>query len=248
MARNFAAKTLESQKKEFMSWGVMGDWDRPYSTMAPDFVKEQLRIFLRLYQNGTLFQRYMPVYWSPSSRTALAESELEYNLEHESKSIYVRFRVDDRSAKSFFEKKIIPKSDNQRVFLLIWTTTPWTLVANKAVCVKAEATYVAVKSGGDYYIIAKELLGKNADLEKVFPVEDSEILSPEILGSDLASLTYRHPLSESLKMEPDEYPMFCGSHVTMDAGTGLVHTAPAHGPEDYLVGIDHNLDLNCQVR
>lgn len=247
MARNFAAKTLESQKKEFMSWGVIGDWDRPYSTMAPDFVKEQLKLFSRLYENGTLFQRYMPVYWSPSSRTALAESELEYNLEHESKSVYVRFPVDHRTATTLFGKKGIPMSYNQRVFLLIWTTTPWTLVANKAVCVKADASYVAVKSGGDCYIVAKELICKNADLAKIFPAEISEILAPEILGSELTSISYRHPLSGCLGLQPEEYPVFCGSHVTMDAGTGLVHTAPAHGPEDYLVGIGHNLDLTCQV-
>ena len=151
MARDFASKTMEVQKQEFVSWGVMGDWERPYTTMAPDFVKNQLKVFLKLYQNGTLFQRYMPVYWSPSSRTALAESELEYNLEHKSKSVYVRFPIKDKP--SFSNQFLSSRTEDQKIYLLVWTTTPWTLVANKAICVKSDAIYSVVKMGNDFYIL-----------------------------------------------------------------------------------------------
>ena len=247
MARNFAAKTMEVQKREFISWGVMGDWDRPYLTMAPEFVKNQFKVFLKLYENGTLFQRYMPVYWSPSSRTALAESELEYNLEHKSKSIYVRFPI--KEGVSFFNKFPNLKNGDQKVFLLVWTTTPWTLLANKAICVKNDATYCVVKKGNDLYILARDLLDKNKDLSKVFPAEEIEILPDHIPGKDLTLLSYHHPLSDYLDSSSEtEFPIFTGDHVTLDAGTGLVHTAPAHGPDDYLVGIKHRLDLSCQVR
>lgn len=247
MARNFAAKTMESQKKEFMSWGVMGDWESPYTTMAPDFVKSQLKIFLKLYENGTLFQRYMPVYWSPSSRTALAESELEYNLEHRSKSIYVRFQITEQSAKTFLDSKNIATTKGEKLFLLVWTTTPWTLVANKAVCVNGDACYVVVKHDGNLYVVAKDLLNNSDDLSNIFSPENSEIISYQILGRDLMAFSYTHPLSDRINLQSADYPVLCGDHVTMDAGTGLVHTAPAHGPEDYLVGISQNLDLSCQV-
>jgi len=185
--------------------------------------------------------------WSPSSRTALAESELEYNLEHKSKSVYVRFPVSNDSAKKFCESKGIENVEGQKVFLLIWTTTPWTLVANKAVCVKADASYVIVKSGKHLYIVAKDLIDRNGDLTNIFQSENSAILTTEIDGHQLTSLAYRHPLSDRLNLGSEDYPVFSGSHVTLDAGTGLVHTAPAHGPEDYLVGIANNLDLTCQV-
>ena len=245
MARQFAAMTLEIQKREFMSWGVMGDWDNPYTTMAPDFVKNQLKVFLKLYENKTLFQRYMPVYWSPSSKTALAESELEYNLEHKSKSIYVRFPV--KQDPTFFNRFLSLKSAESKVYLLVWTTTPWTLVANKAICVKSDASYCAVKKGNDYYILARELLNKNNDLSKIFSEGNCTVLDAHIPGKEMTSLLYEHPLSDYLGTISKGYPVLTGDHVTLDAGTGLVHTAPAHGPEDYLVGIRNNLDLTCQV-
>ena len=245
MAREFAAMTLEIQKREFMSWGVMGDWDNPYKTMAPDFVKNQLKVFLKLYENKTLFQRYMPVYWSPSSKTALAESELEYNLEHESKSIYVRFPV--KQDTDFFEKFLNLKSAESKVYLLVWTTTPWTLVANKAICVKTDATYCAVKKGDDHYILARDLLNKNIDLSQIFSEGHYQVLDAQISGKEITSLVYEHPLSDYLDSNSKDYPVLAGDHVTLDTGTGLVHTAPAHGPEEYLVGIRNNLDLTCQV-
>ena len=202
---------------------------------------------MTIYDQANPLYRYMPVYWSPSSKTALAESELEYNLEHKSNSIYVRFPIAENGAKTFLEAVNIPKAEDERLFLLIWTTTPWTLVANKAVCVKADACYVVVKHDKSLYIVAKDLLSKNEDLSKIFAVESSDIILREILGRDLMSLSYTHPLREQINLGLKDYPVLCGDHVTMDVGTGLVQTAPAHGPEDYLIGISHNLDLSCQV-
>ena len=119
-----------------MSWGVLGDWESPYKTMDSELVKNQLEIFFWMHSNGYVYQRYMPVYWSPSSKTALAESELEYNPKHESPSIYVKFPVDK-------DNDCIPENikNSSSLYILIWTTTPWSLVANRAVCFNGDLEY-----------------------------------------------------------------------------------------------------------
>ena len=188
----------------------------------------------------------MPVYWSPSSRTALAESELEYNPEHVSKSVYVRLALTPGSRDRLMLPYAGEKGAAADVYFLIWTTTPWSLAANRAVCYNANATYALVKKKDDVgaiYIMAKELLGSSEDLREMF--DGADILG-EVKGHELRDLDYEHPLS-GLLGETSSCPTLPSSHVTLDAGTGLVHTAPAHGPEDYLVGLEHGLKLDCPV-
>ena len=225
-----------------MSWGVFGDWKNPYKTMNSDLVKRQIEAFFSMYNQGYIYQRYMPVYWSPSSKTALAESELEYNPQHKSTSIYVRFSVDKAN-------KSIPKSisSNFSVYLLIWTTTPWSLIANRAVCFNSALEYCYVKSPtcDEYYIIAKETLYKSDDLKNIFG-SCPDIHEAKLTEADLIGLMYQNPTDEF--EEKNEWkPIYPASHVTAESGTGLVHTAPAHGPEDYLVGVSNQLDLSCPI-
>ena len=229
------------QKKEFMSWGVMGDWKRPYKTMDSTFVKQQIRLFFWMVSHGYVYQRYMPVYWSPSSKTALAESELEYNTQHKSTSIYVRFPITKTDSLS---KKTFGISD---IYLLIWTTTPWSLVANRAVCYNPDSEYCLVKHpSGDYYIVAAEILHKNEELKDIFGA-NPDVKDNKLTGHDLSNFTYKNPLWGDDSNNTISLPIFPASHVTMQSGTGLVHTAPAHGPEDYLIGLNNELDLSCPV-
>lgn len=223
-----------------MSWGVMGDWNNSYTTMHPDFVKGQLWAFLELFEAGLVNRRYMPVYWSPATQTALAESELEYNKEHISQSIYVRFEV--CNPEEIFS---MPLGARKKLYLLVWTTTPWTLMANKAVCVNSSARYAILENNEALYVIGEELLKKNQHLEHIF--QNSKVIST-VPGEKLQRLRYIHPLEDILTDNTiQEYPVFVGKHVTLDAGTGLVHTAPSHGQDDYIIGINNNLNLDCQV-
>jgi isoleucyl-tRNA synthetase len=223
-----------------MSWGVMGDWNNFYTTMHPNFVKEQLWAFLDLYEAGVVNRRYMPVYWSPKTQTALAESELEYNKEHVSQSVYVRFEVCNPG-----EIFSIPSVPRKKLYLLVWTTTPWTLIANKAICVNCTARYGIIENSEAFYIVAEELIQKNKHLEQIF--QNSKVVST-VTGEKLQHLRYIQPLQDILEdSNVQGHPVFVGKHVTLDAGTGLVHTAPAHGQDDYIVGISNNLNLSCQV-
>ena len=149
--------------KEFISWGVMGDWKTPYKTMDSTFVKNQIELFQWLLSQGYIYQRYMPVYWSPSSKTALAESELEYNVKHQSTAIYTRFKItkNEHLADELFK--------TANIWLLVWTTTPWSLVANRAVCFNPKLEYCFVKHplSEDFYIVAVESL-QNKELKEIF--------------------------------------------------------------------------------
>ena len=225
IARNFASETITKQKDEFLSWGVIGDWENPYTTMSPEFVKGELRAFHKLYEKGYVYQRYMPVYWSPSSQTALAESELEYKSDHVSTSVYARFPV------------------KSNTYLLIWTTTPWSLASNRAVCYNPDVNYcVVVHSDGCNYILAERLLRESKDLKDIFG-ESPEIIKVAVGSEMFENETYSHCIPGC----EGTMPILPASHVTLDAGTGLVHTAPAHGPEDYAVGTQHGLDLSCPI-
>ena len=217
----------------------MGDWKRPYKTMDSTFVKRQIELFYWLKLNGYIYQRYMPVYWSPSSKTALAESELEYNTQHKSTSVYVRFPITHNKSSKI--------SNLSAIYLLIWTTTPWSLVANRAICFHPQSQYCLVKSptSDEYYVVATETLQRNEELKKIFG-SNPDIKDIKITGHDLSLLTYSNPLYSG--QETSHFcPVLPASHVTMESGTGLVHTAPAHGPEDYLIGVNNRLDLSCPI-
>ncbi|XP_007521378.1 isoleucine--tRNA ligase, mitochondrial [Erinaceus europaeus] len=232
-ARSFAKAAIEKQKSAFIRWGIMADWDNCYYTFDKKYEAKQLRNFYQLYEKGLIYRSYKPVFWSPSSRTALAEAELEYNLEHVSHAIYVKFPLLKPSS------KLTSLTAGTSASFLIWTTQPWTIPANQAVCYMPDSKYAVVKcsKSGDHYILAADKVTSVASvLETTF-----EVIST-FSGEDLESSTCAHPLI------PDkESPLLPANHVTMTKGTGLVHTAPAHGMEDYSVAVQHNLSTDCLV-
>lgn len=225
----FARETMKIQAEVFKRWGVMGDWDNPYVTMNKDYEANQLRVFYEMYKRGCIYRSFKPVYWSPSSHTALAEAELEYQ-EHHSHSVYVLFPTCLPPTLSHFGD----------VYALVWTTTPWTLPANRAICYHPEHKYSLVHHLESGRVV---LVGTNRlnDLQNV--LGRFEIISNSILGSCLAGATYSIPIYSNKY----NLPFLPGDHVNCDEGTGLVHTAPAHGFDDYVVGIKHGLDLRCMV-
>ncbi|KAJ8969178.1 hypothetical protein NQ314_001881 [Rhamnusium bicolor] len=228
-ARKFAEKTIEKQKEIFKSWGVIGDWKNSYTTYSVDYVKIQFRQFYKMYEKNLIYRDVKPIYWSPSTRTALAEAELEYNENHKSPSAYVRFEVKD-----------IPKIKllkGKRVYAIIWTTTPWTLPSNQAVCYNESLSYCLVKKPNpqdtDIYIIAAELLEQ---LSTTFNC-NFQLLNV-VSGVLLEGTTYAHPIYKEQVL-----PFLHSSHATQTKGTGLVHTAPAHGPDDFLVALNNKLSI-----
>ncbi|XP_059947408.1 isoleucine--tRNA ligase, mitochondrial [Mesoplodon densirostris] len=233
-ARSFAKAAIEKQKSAFIRWGIMADWNNCYYTFDGRYEARQLRIFYEMYDKGLIYRSYKPVFWSPSSRTALAEAELEYNPEHVSCSVYVKFPLLKPSPKL---ASLIDGSSP--VSFLVWTTQPWTIPANQAVCYMPESKYAVVKcsKSGDFYVLAGDKVTSVAStLETTF-----EVIST-FSGVDLENGTCAHPfISERVS------PLLPANHVTMTKGTGLVHTAPAHGMEDYSVASQHNLSMDCLV-
>ncbi|KAJ8658278.1 isoleucine-tRNA ligase [Lichtheimia ornata] len=224
LAKKRALSEIEKQKKDFKSWGVIGDWNNPYQTLTKDYEIRQLRVFHDMIKRGYIYRRLKPVYWSPSSRSALAEAELEYNEQHVSRSIHVRFPITGLS--SALEQKWKNMGD---IHAVIWTTTPWTLPANKAISINPALNYslIRIAQGGNNHLY---IIG--ADRVEAFAEEieaDSFEILDQVSGSDLIGTSYTHPLWKT------EMPLIGGDHVTADSGTGLVHTAPGHGMEDYEV-------------
>ncbi|KAM8816211.1 isoleucine--tRNA ligase, mitochondrial [Rhynchonycteris naso] len=233
-ARSFAKAAIEKQRSAFIRWGIMADWNNCYYTFDGSYEAKQLRIFYQMYDKGLIYRSYKPVFWSPSSRTALAEAELEYNPEHISRSIYVKFPLLKPGPKL---ASLIDGSSP--ISFLVWTTQPWTIPANQAVCYMPDAKYAVVKCSlsGEQYVLAAD---------KVIPVASTLKTTLEVIstfsGVDLENGTCSHPLI------PDKVsPLLPANHVTMATGTGLVHTAPAHGMEDYSVASQHNLSTDCLV-
>lgn len=222
--RDFALRFLDVQREQFKRLGVRGDWDNPYVTLKPEFEARQITVFGEMAQKGYIYKGLKPVHWCPQCETALAEAEIEYN-EHRSPSIYVRFPVfDDRG-------KLAPAAE---VYFVIWTTTPWTIPANLAICLHPEYSYLRISTPehGDL-ILAEELLGN--------VIETLQITGYKVLGkykgADLEGILCQHPLYERMS------PIVLGRHVTLEAGTGCVHTAPGHGQDDYEVGLKYGLDI-----
>lgn len=210
--KKYALKWVEKQKKEFIRLGILGNWDDPYITLKPEFEAEQLKVFKEIYENGYVYKGLKPVYWSPTTETALAEAEIEYK-DVESHSIYVKFQG---------KEDLLTKLGVEEASILIWTTTPWTLPANLGVFLHPEFEYGLYKTEKGNLIVAKELS------ETVFnTIGISFELIKEFKGSELDNLHYQHPFldREGLVMN--------GDYVTADAGTGAVHSAPGHGADDY---------------
>ena len=214
----FASKYVDRQREQFKRLGVIGDWDTPYLTMAPSFEAEEVRVFGKMYEKGYIYKGHKPVYWCPTDETALAEAEIEYS-DVPCKAIYVKFKVkDDKGLLSG-----IPGAENASV--LIWTTTAWTLPGNLAICFGPDIEYAVCKAGGEIYILAAELA------EEVFQkagINKFEIIK-KLPGTAFELMTTQHPFYDR------ESLVILGNHVTVDAGTGCVHTAPGHGVDDYNV-------------
>ena len=237
-AAQFARNTIKNQKEAFMSWGCMGDWDNPYLTLDGEYEANQLGVFYDMYKKGCIYRGFKPVYWSPSTQTALAESELQYS-DHVSKSVFVLFPL---ASGSEFPDVVLQPSDE--VSALIWTTTPWTLVANKAVCYNPDHTYSLIRiMKGDFQ--GKVFLLGSRSLEVIGVIVGEHELITRIPGSVLNGMKYHNPIDGTAGST--SYPLLPGSHVTEEEGTGLVHTAPAHGHIDYSVGLKHDLNLECNV-
>ncbi len=231
MCRAYAEKFIHIQREEFKRLGVMGDWESPYLTMTYDYEATIARECGKFAKNGSLFRSKKPIYWCNTCRTALAEAEIEYQDEA-SPSIYVKFPMaDDLSAE-------IPALSGKRVFVVIWTTTPWTIPANLAVALHPDFEYVAVDAGNDQaYILARYLAPTCMEIFGHAHAPVIAAVDPKILEGKAC----RHPLYD----RPSKIVL--GTHVTLDAGTGCVHTAPGHGREDYEVGLEYGLDIYSPV-
>lgn len=215
--REFALKNVENQKQQFKRLGVIGDWDNPYLTLKNEFVATQIEVFGEMAKKGLIYKGLKPVYWCPHCETALAEAEIEY-AEDKTKSIYVKFEVKD-------DKGLFAGLD--KVYFVIWTTTTWTLPGNVAICLNPEFEYSVVKmSNGETYVIATELI--DSVIEAAGLSKDYEILK-KYTGRELEYVVCKHPFIDRDSI------VIVGDHVTLDAGTGCVHTAPGFGAEDYQV-------------
>ena len=226
-ARQLAERTVEEQKKGFKDWAVMGDWEHAYRTMDRDFEMRQLGIFKEMVDRGLIYRMRKPVYWSPSSGTALAEAELEYDEKHESTSAFIAFPIVALSEKLARYKGIRQDS----LSAVIWTTTPWTLPANEAIAVHAALQYCVVQRPGSdnsQMLVAKSRLDH---LKSFFGVEEYTMVADNILGSEIASSTYVNLLREG-EASPARR-IVEADFVSAASGTGLVHMAPGHGMEDY---------------
>ena len=231
--REFAHKNLKGQESEFKRLGVLGNWENPYLTINPEYEAEQVRVFGEMYKKGYIEKGLKPVYWCAACETALAEAEVEY-ADHTSTSIYVRFKFDDESVKKI--SSILNNANgNKDVYAIIWTTTPWTIPSNMAISMHPRFEYTFFEYKNDVYVVAQELLAsflKDVEWDEA----DIKVLGT-CVGQDLELLATKHPLVDR------KSPIILGEHVTLDAGTGSVHTAPGHGLEDYEVGCKYNIDV-----
>ncbi|CCK67913.1 isoleucine--tRNA ligase ISM1 KNAG_0A02240 [Huiozyma naganishii CBS 8797] len=241
IARRHAEKTVLIQRDQFTQFGICTDWEDPYITMNAQFEINQLKVFSQLFHLGLIKRQNKPVYWGTETRTALAESELEYKEDHVSQTVYVKFPLtaDSQQRLLVLAPLKTPITPNTRIQCLIWTSTPWTLFSNQAICYNDGMEYVLVhlSQRDEYLIISRDLL------DQVGIAQDYEILS-EFTGACLSNLKYTNPMCLG---GTTEFPLLPGGHVTNVTGTGLVHTAPGHGNEDYMVGIQNNLQIYSPI-
>ncbi|MEO8006089.1 MAG: isoleucine--tRNA ligase [Betaproteobacteria bacterium] len=233
LCRDFATEQIERQRKDFIRLGVLGDWYRPYMTMAFKTEADTIRALDAIRRRGYLYQGAKPVHWCLDCHSALAEAEVEYE-DRTSPAIDVGFRVHDNAALA----KALggPKLDGP-VYAVIWTTTPWTLPANQAVSVHPDFDYVIAKFSAGYLILAKELAEKNLE---GYGIAERDLVA-QFKGAAIENLQLEHPFLDRI------VPVVLGEHVTLDTGTGLVHTAPAHGVEDFAVGLRYKLPVDNPV-
>jgi len=230
-AHDFALQTQKEQCEGFKRYGVWGDWENPYLTLQPEYEAAQIAVFGKMALKGYIYRGLKPVHWSPSSQTALAEAELEYPEGHTSRSVYVAFPITSVSTPVL--RPFLPN-----LSVAIWTTTPWTLPGNLAVALNPELNYSVVEtSESNYLIVATDLVEKLADT-----FNRTLTIKATVKGLELEHTKYRHPL-----FDRESAILIGGDYVTTDSGTGLVHTAPGHGQEDYIVGQRYGLPILSPV-
>lgn len=231
LCKELAESMIDKQRKQFNNFAIMADFSDPYVTMSHDYETAQLKIFLRLIENGLLSRHEKPVWWGCETQTALAEAELEYNPEHKSVAVFVKYPL---AQCDLF-------ADKEKVSLLIWTSTPWTLPANKAICVNKDIRYTLLKhkETGEYLVVAADLSVSVLKHNENYELDSLKTFT----GSDLIGLKYESPASG----DNEKFPILHGDHVSSAAGTGLVHTAPAHGMEDWLIGRENGLKIASSI-
>src|SRR5205085_709554 len=260
ICREHAADALKRQTRDFQRLGILGLWENPYLTMSNQYEAETARLFARFVERGYVYKGARPVYWCIHDQTALAEAEVEYK-EHTSPSVYVKFPLsnDTVDGKAFKREVLGSEDDPRQIFFLIWTTTPWTLPANLGIAVNPNFEYAAIENGAEVYIVADELVGMVAD--------KCGLNRPQVIarfpGSRFDRLEARHAWLERPSL------LMLGEHVTLGgeadaeteldvkeareksatgkAGTGLVHTAPGHGHDDFVIGKQYGLEIYCPV-
>jgi isoleucyl-tRNA synthetase len=231
--REYAARFVDIQRDEFKRLGVIGDWSRPYLTMTPEYEATIVREFGKIVETGSVYKGKKPVLWCPQDETALAEAEVEY-AEHTSPSIYVKFPVRNPKGKLSLDER-------RGTFVAIWTTTPWTLVANQAIALNPSEMYRLVKTPSGDVILAQRLADSCIKIFREFEPGSYEITEKTWAGRELEGVVCGHPWLER------DAPIILGDHVTLDQGTGCVHTAPGHGQEDYEVGLKYGLTVYAPV-
>lgn len=225
LCTKYALEQVSNQREQFKRIGVRGDWENPYITLKPEYEAQQIKVFGEMAKKGYIYKGLKPVYWSPSSESALAEAEIEYQ-DKKSPSIYVGFKVKDG--------KGVLDTDVQ---IVIWTTTPWTIPANLGISVHPDLTYVVVEANSNKYLVAEALLEA---VTKEIGWEDAAVVQ-KVKGNELENILAAHPLYDRDSL------VMLGEHVTTDAGTGCVHTAPGHGEDDFHVGQKYGLEVLCPV-
>lgn len=221
----YAYEQIDRQREQFKRLGVRGDWDNPYITLTKEYESQQIKVFGEMATKGFIYKGKKPVYWSPSSESALAEAEIEYQ-DKRSPSIYVGFEVTDG-------KDVLDGGEK----VIIWTTTPWTIPANLGISVHPELDYSVVRVNDNKYVVASELLGSVTEVLEWQGVETVKTVK----GKELEHVVARHPFYDRDSL------VMVGDHVTTDAGTGCVHTAPGHGEDDFIVSKGYGLDVLCPV-
>lgn len=233
--REYANAQIEQQKVDFIRLGVLGEWDNPYKTMEFSTEAGIVRALGEIYKQGYLYSGVKPVHWCVDCGSALAEAEVEY-YDKVSPALDVAFKAVDSAAVANVFGVTLP--ENKAIFAIIWTTTPWTLPANQAICAGPEVEYALVQTECDYVLVAKNLVEEA--IKRYSFITESKVVAT-VTGDKLELLKFEHPFYNR------QVPLILGDHATDDAGTGLVHTAPAHGMEDYHVGLKYNLDLHNPV-
>ena len=232
--REYAGKYLDLQRTQFKRLGVFGRWDKPYATMDFPYEASILETFYGFYEKGFVYKGLKPVYWCSHDHTALAEAEVEYEM-HISPSVYVRYALTSKP------EKIHPKLRGKKVWTIIWTTTPWTLPASMAVAFGPEVEYVALEDGDDVYIVAEALVEQVREACTLLGHLKHAKVIATFPGTKLDRVTFAHPFLDR------EILGVNAEYVTTEQGTGAVHTAPSHGPDDFATGVKYGLPLTCNV-